>query len=109
MLYRKLKRVWSHNDMNYIPNFKETFPELNHLSREEMCNRWCDLGIEFYTQKQTPVKFWIRFTLPFAIIFMLLMLIGLPFYFFISGQWGYPFKKKNIIFNWFVSLRLYDY
>ncbi len=28
MLYRKLKRTWSYNDIHYIPMFKETFPEL---------------------------------------------------------------------------------
>jgi hypothetical protein len=38
-MYRKLKRTWSHNDANYIPKFRETFPELNKISSEEMCDR----------------------------------------------------------------------
>ena len=105
-MYRKLKRVWSHNDMNYIPKFRETFPELNKVSSEEMCDRWISLGIDFYTEKKTPVKTWLRFTLPFAIILMLLMLIGMPILFLITGSWLYPHTKKDRIFNWFRLLRL---
>ena len=105
-MYRKLKRVWSHNDMNYIPKFRETFPELKNVSSEEMRDRWISLGIDFYTEKKTPVKTWLRFTLPFAIILMLLMLIGLPIAFLITGKWFYPHTKKDRILNWFRSLRL---
>ena len=105
-MYRKLKRVWSHNDMNYIPKFRETFPELNKVSSEEMCDRWISLGIDFYTEKKNPVKPIMRFTLPFAIALMLLMLIGLPFVFLITGSWYYPHTKKDRILNWFRSLRL---
>ena len=105
-MYRKLKRVWSHNDMNYIPKFKEIFPELNKISSEEMCDRWIELGIDFYTDEKTPVKPLIRLTLPFAITLMLLMFIALPFVFTITGKWSYPLGDKNKILNWFRSLRL---
>ena len=105
-MYRKLKRVWSHNDMNYIPKFRETFPELNKVSSEEMCDRWISLGIDFYTEKKNPVKPLMRLTLPFAVTLMLLMLIGLPFVFLITGSWYYPHTKKDRILNWFRSLRL---
>jgi len=105
-MYRKLKRVWSHNDMNYIPKFRETFPELNKVSNEDMCDRWIELGIDFYTDEKTPVKTWMRFTLPFAISLMILMLIGIPFCFLITGKWTYPLGKKNRMLNWFRSLRL---
>lgn len=105
-MYRKLKRVWSHNDMNYIPKFKEIFPELNKVSREEMCDRWVDLNINFYSENQTPVKPWVRFTLPFALLLMGLMFIGLPLVFMITGKWTYPLTEKNRILNWFRSLRL---
>ena len=93
-MYRKLERVWSRNDMSYIPKFRETFPELNKVSGEEMCDRWISLGIDFYTEKKTPVKPWLRFTLPFAIILMVLMLIALPFVFIITGKWNYTLGKK---------------
>jgi hypothetical protein len=105
-MYRKLKRVWSHNDMNYIPKFKETFPELNKVSSEDMCDRWIELGVDFYTDEKTPVKTWMRFTLPVAISLMILMVIGIPFCFLITGKWTYPLGEKNRILNWFRSLRL---
>lgn len=106
-MYRKLKRVWSNNHMRYIPKFRETFPELNKLSSEEMSDRWSNLDIEFYSEKLTPVKWWIRLTLPFAIILFVLMFIGLPFVFLITGNWHYPQGKNNHILNWFRSLRLF--
>jgi hypothetical protein len=105
-MYRKLKRVWSHNEMNYIPNFYEVFPELNKTSREELCDRWYKLGIDFYTEEKTSVPFWVRFTLPFAIILILLMWVGLPIVFLITGKWTYPLSKENRILNWFRSLKL---
>ena len=105
-MYRKLKRVWSHNNANYIPNFREVFPELNRVSSEEMCDRWVELGVDFYTDEKTPVKTWVRFTLPFAILTMLLMIVLLPFTFLITGKWGYSIGEKNRLLNWFKSVRL---
>ncbi len=105
-MYRKLKRTWSHNNANYIPKFKEVFPELNKVSSEEMCDRWIELGVDFFTDEKTPVKTWMRFTLPFAITLMILMLIGIPFVFLITGKWTYPLGEKNRILNWFRLLRL---
>lgn len=106
MVFRKLKRVWSHNDMNYIPKFRETFPELNKVSSEEMCDRWISLGIDFYTEEKTEVKGCIRLTLPFALILFVLMIIGLPFAFIITGKWSYGNGKNSRILNWFRQLRL---
>src|SRR5574343_940265 len=108
MVFRKLKRVWSNNDMNYIPNFRETFPELNKLSTEEVRNRWVALGIHFYTQKKTPVKPCIRFTLPFAVLLLILMFISLPVLFLSTGRWGYGFTKRNCIYNWFRALGMVE-
>ena len=106
MIYRKLTRVWSHNNMNYIPRFKETFPELNKLSSEELSDRWIELGIDFYTQEKETVNPLVRATMPFAIILMLLMTIGIPFVFLLTGKWSYPLGSKNRIVNWFRSLHL---
>lgn len=108
MIYRKLKRTWSHGYGNYIPRMREVFPELNKLSDTQICDRWVDLNIEFYTVKETPVKWWLRLTLPFALSVMLLMFVGLPFHFMISGNWGYSFDGKIHYYNWFKALRLLD-
>lgn len=85
MLYRKLKRVWSHNDMNYIPKFRELFPELNKVSSEELCDRWAELGCDFYTQEQVKVRPLIRITLPFALLLMVIMIVSSPIRFIIYG------------------------
>jgi hypothetical protein len=89
-----------------MPKFRETFPELNKVSSEEMCDRWCSLGIDFYTEEKTEVKGWIRLTLPFALILFVLMLVGLPFSFIITGKWSYGSGDKSLILNWFRQLRL---
>jgi len=106
MLFRKLERVWSHNDMNYIPKFRETFPELNKVSSEEMRHRWVSLGVDFYTEKQTNISLWIRLTLPFALILMIIMFVLAPFLFVLTGMWGYNLGQKNLIINWFRALHL---
>lgn len=105
-MYRKLSRVWSCCDTNYIPNFDKVFPELKHIDSEEMTARFKKLDLEFYAEKLTSVKPIIRFTMPFAIILMLLMLIALPFVFLITGKWKYSLGDNNRILNWFRSLRL---
>ena len=105
-MYRKLKRTWSHNDSNYIPKFREIFPELNKVSSDDLRAKWIELGVDFYTDKKTPVKTWMRFTLPFAITLMILMIIGIPFCFLITGTWAYPLGEKNRILNWFRSMQL---
>lgn len=105
-MYRKLKRTWSHNNANYIPRFKEVFPELSKIDSEKLCDRFIELNLYFYYEEQTPVNFWTRLTLPFAIILFLLMFLGLPIVFLFTGKWSYPLNEKNIILNWFRSLRL---
>ena len=106
MLYRKLKRTWTHGYANHIPNFKKVFPELSKIDSEEMCDRFIDLNMEFYYEEKTPVNFWVRLTLPFGVITILLMFVGLPINFLITGHWGYSLSKKNILLNWLRSLRL---
>lgn len=106
MIYRKLKRTWTHSDANYIPNFKKVFPELSKIDSEEMCNRFIELKMDFYYEEKKPVNICTRLTLPFALLTMIIMIIGLPIAFLITGNWGYPLNEKNRLLNWFRSLRL---
>jgi len=103
-MYRKLRRVWSHNDMNHIPEFRKLFPELNHISSEEMRDRWASLGIDFYTKEKAPVGILTRLSLPFAVIFALGMFVSMPFAFMVTGRWGYQVSKKGRAFNWLASV-----
>jgi hypothetical protein len=104
--FQQLIPTWSNNNANYIPNFKKIFPELKHVSGEDLCDRFIELGLDFYTNERTPVKFWIRFTLPFAIALIIIMILSIPFNFLIRGEWSYSIGKNNYIFNWFKSLKL---
>ena len=104
MIYRKLRRVWSHNDMNHIHGFFATFPELRSVSSEEMCERWARLGIDFYSKDDAPVTVWVRITLPFAAVVYFAMILFLPFNFLFTGRWGYGFSDKNVLYNWFHAL-----
>ena len=106
MLYRKLKRTWSNGYANYIPKFKTVFPELAKVNSEELCDRFIKLNIDFYYEEKTPVKFWMRLTLPFAIILMIIMFIALPINFLFNGKWGYSLGDKNRLLNWFRALKL---
>lgn len=105
MLYRKLKRTWSYNDIHYIPRFKQTFPELKSLSSEELCDRFASMGVDFYQVKTVKVHPLIRLTLPFALIIIITMLVLMPIMFIITGEWGYDIERIGIA-NWFRSLKL---
>lgn len=105
-MYRKLTRVWSYGYANHIPNFDKVFPELKHLDREEMCKRFRKLELEFFKEELKPVPKALRFTMPFAIILMVLMFIVVPFVFLITGKWTYTLGDKNRILNWFRALRI---
>lgn len=106
MIYRKLKRTWSNGYANHIPRFKEVFPELKHISSEEMCDRLIDLNTEFYYEEQATISPWVRLTLPLAMLVWALMFISLPLVFVVTGKWGYSLGDKNYIYNWLKSLRL---
>ena len=56
MMYRKLKRVCSHGYSNYIPNFDKVFPELRNLTSEEMCDRFIQLDLKFYSEKSALLR-----------------------------------------------------
>lgn len=105
-MYKELKRTWSNGDANRVSNFLEVFPELSKIDSEELCERFKELKMEFYYEEKTPVNFWIRLTLPIAILIMALMLFALPIVFLITGSWRYSLGKKNVLLNWFKSLRL---
>lgn len=105
-MYRKLKRTWSHNDLNYIPNFKKVFPELAKLDSEELAERFIDLNVDFFCEKETAVPMWLRFTMPFAVLVMLLMFFAIPINFLITGNWGYSLGNNNRLLNWFKSVKI---
>ena len=106
MIYRKLKRTWSNGYANHMPNFKKVFPELSKIDSEELRDRFIKLNMKFYYEEKNAVSFWLRLTLPFALITLVLMFLGLPINFLVTGNWGCSLNKKNYILNWFKALKL---
>lgn len=106
MIYRKLKRTWTHNNANYIPRLKEVFPELKGVSSEELADRFIELDLDFYYEEKTPVSPLIRITMPFAVLLFLLMMLFIPVKFLFTGSWGYSLGGENRILNWFRVLKI---
>lgn len=105
-MFQKIKRVYSRGDLNYLPKFRENFPELNMVDREDLAERFMDMGVDFYTEEETKVPFIVRLTMPFAFLTMLLMFIFIPINYLIKGRWGYSLGKTNKLYNWFKSVKL---
>ena len=106
MIYKKLRRTWSNGYVNITPEFIKVFPELSKMDDEDLRYRLKELNMEFYYEEKTPVNFWMRLTLPFAIVTMFLMFVLLPFAFMITGKWGYSLGDKNRIINWWRCIGL---
>jgi hypothetical protein len=106
MIYRKLKPTTTYGYGNYIPGFKEAFPELSKVSDQELGRAFKNLKMKFYYLEETPVSPLIRLTLPFALVLYALMFLSLPLVFVITGKWGYGLGVKNRVYNWFKALRL---
>lgn len=100
-MFTELKRVYSQGYMNYVPNFQETFPELKNLTREELADRFKSLGVEFYTAERKPTPIWIRLTMPFALITVVIMALCMPLNYLITGHWHYSLKDNSKLMNWF--------
>lgn len=106
-MYRKLKRTWVNNELTHMPKFRKVFPELSNINREELANRFIELGMDFYTEERTAISPLIRITLPFAIITMVVMFLLIPINFLITGKWGYELNRRNPrLLNWFRALKL---
>lgn len=61
---------------------------------------------QFFEQKKKVNSKWMRLTLiPYCIIY-LLILISLPFKYFITGRWGYAYEKIKWFDNWQYKLGL---
>lgn len=104
--FTELKRVYSDGYMNYVPKFKETFPELKNLTREELADRFKSLGVEFYTVERKSIPILIRLTMPFAFVTVIIMVLFMPFHYLISGRWHYSLKDNCKLFNWLTAIGL---
>ena len=106
MFYKRLINVSKYGNGGCY-DLKKPFPELKVYRNEEITQKFRELGWRFYTQSKPPVPKWIRITLPFALILMLLMVIFSPIKFMITGRWNYSLEESNIkTYNWLKALKL---
>lgn len=97
-MYWNLRRL-DYNSAVY--ELKSRLPQLKNEDSDILADKLRGSGLMFYKRNQTKTPLFVRFTLPFAIVTLVLMLITLPINFLFTGEWGY---KVNWIKNWFNSL-----
>lgn len=80
-------------------NLKRSIPELKHVSTETI--EYAVRKYTFLSQEKTKAAWWIRLTLPLAIVAWILLFIYLPVNYVIKGEWGY---SNTWVENWFRQL-----
>lgn len=81
-----------------------------NLTDYQMCKMYDNDTIrmspfEFYKRKKKISNIWLRLSIIFLPIVWLLLFIGLPINFIITGRWGYN-SKFNFIINWLDNLNV---
>lgn len=97
-LYFRLRRK---DVSNVAILLKQSFPELKNCYTEDIEEVLRKTGISFYYKENKKVKVYMRLTLPFALVAMIILAILSPINFIINGRWGY---KITWVRNWFISL-----
>jgi hypothetical protein len=80
---------------------KKYLPQLDGVETDRIVDHLRGSGLGIVSQRSKPKPFYIRLTLPFGLIFILLLVITLPIKFMITGTWNY---EKQWMSNWFKAL-----
>lgn len=95
---------WKVKKLDYFSvalELKNRIPELKKIDCEIIADKLRGSNLEFYKTVEMETPFFIRLTLPFAVIFFLLLLIFMPINYFITGEWGYKIEWFK---NWMNKL-----
>jgi hypothetical protein len=85
--------------------FKKEFQELKDIDSDVLEERLKNIGIYNYEEiDKFETNLFIRLSLPFALIVWILLFIFLPVNYILTGKWGYNFKNKEFLVNWFRKL-----
>lgn len=93
--------------LRYINSFsaglelKRHLPELKGMDGEILGYKLDNTKLDFYESEQATTPLWIRLTLPFAFIIALVLFLGMPINYIITGRWGY---KIVWLKNWLSAL-----
>jgi len=97
---RKIDYWWA------ASKIKDVIPELKNnknIPTEHISSHLKGTNMVFFEEEKKPVKIWMRFTLPFYVIFCTILIVSMPIFFIFTGKWGYDF---NWAYNWGKSLNL---
>ena len=80
---------------------KKYLPELKGSYVDDIENHLRGSGLGIVKEESVPRPIWARLSLPFALVFLLLLFVTMPIKFMITGTWGYKWQWLS---NWFRSL-----
>lgn len=96
----RLRNIQKASDYEVRKWLKETLNlsdyQQEKLWREEIIER---APFYFFSRKKYQPNIWLRLSIVLYPFVWLILFIGLPFNYFITGRWGYS-KKWNFILNW---------
>lgn len=80
---------------------KRVLTQLKNVSSEDISDCLRRSNLKIYEETKVNSNIFIRITLPFAFVAMIIMFCLLPINFMLTGSWRY---KINWLSNWFTSL-----
>ena len=80
---------------------KQRIPELKFVSTEDIADHLRGSGIGVVQEKSIAKPYWLRWTLPFGLIFFAVLFFTMPIKFMLTGTWGYQWVWLS---NWFKGL-----
>lgn len=88
----------SHDFRDYFRKHSDVFDDIPTEYVEHYLGR---THIRFLKPVESVKNPWIRITLPFAIVTIIIMLLLMPIKYVVTGKWQY---ENKIILNWFHKL-----
>lgn len=101
-----MESIWKQKEPSFIvaDTFKYSIPLLNNIDIDELDKIISKLPYDFYKKDEAiKVNIWLRLTLPFVLVVMILLIVFMPIKFIFTGRWRYA---PNIFIKWFKLLDL---
>ena len=80
---------------------KNRLPQLMNVTTDEIVDSLRGSGLGIVSVQSVAKPFWVRLSLPFGLIVILLLIITLPIKFMATGTWNYNCQWLS---NWFKAL-----
>ena len=97
----KYKHIVSRDNRSVATDMIEEIDFLKDISVDTLEKFFNDNNLAIVEESRKKVPFYIRLTLPFAMLVYVILVVTSPFWFIITGNWWY---KSFFITNWFSAL-----